>query len=255
MNSDIVNYTGRKILIGILPLVDWTVLNRRTCAVPNPWYVAPPPPARDCLSCEDLTSVPEVGRKASTGKLYEEFIDTKVPVVVRNAYVETQSDSRLPEIVQAFRQDLSAQVCVFRSNTPWTFDRFLEAAPRKEAFYAQWENCNDRSKKLVRRFFHRPSIVPAAVELTGFSWVAMSRRFSTAKPKLVDFAGGSVAVWIQIEGRFRLMLERRNCHCRLQVDLVRGDVLLVRIDGWELSYVPVEETGDSLAIIPTGYLQ
>ncbi|XP_022650672.1 uncharacterized protein LOC111273097 [Varroa jacobsoni] len=254
-DPNLLYFIGRKFLIALLSFYDWTVLNRRSCAIANPWYITPPPSPKECLACEDLTAVPEVSYNVSSTRLYEHFLDTRIPVVVRGGYIEHASGVQLENVIRTIQDNLSAKVCAFRSNTPWTFDRFLEQTTSMESFYALWENCNEESKKLMRRFYHRPDRIPAAVELTGYSWVALSRRFLSAKPKILDFAGGSVGIWIQIEGRSRIQLEQRRCHCRLDLDLNMGDYLVVRIDGWNVSFTPADNNGDSVAFIPTGYLQ
>lgn len=255
VSENLFYFVGRKSLIAIQPLVDWSVLNRKSCAVYNPWYVPPAPSSRECSSCEDLTTVPEANADDSSTFIYEHFIDASVPILIHDGVDFGKLQVHIDDILEAFNERLDANVCAFRSNTPWSFDKFLSKTPSMTSFYAMWENCNNAAKKLARRFHQRPEKLPAAVELTSYSWMALSRNFNTSLYKKLDFVGGTVACWLQLGGQMSLQLHRKKCSCSLKFVVREGDFVVVRIDQWEIEFAPNLAHADSLAVIPTGYIQ
>lgn len=256
-DSDLILCIARKSMISILPYFDWRGLNKKSCAVSNPWYAPRPPSKRECLSCEDLTEIPQLEPDASSMDLYDQYLDVSVPVVVRKGY--PTKEVHVEEIIKVYGDNFYAQICMFSSNKPtWSFDKLINAMTHLESFFVHWENCNVISKKLLRRFYSRPEKLPAAVEVSGYNWVAISRKYKGKQFKVIDLMGAQVICWIQLSGSNIVRLERKSCDGRcdaLQVEVNSGDYLVVRTDNWVVKYMPVDRDEDSVAVLPTGYLQ
>lgn len=259
----LISWSFRRTTIKLFHKLDWFQYRNQRCFLQNPSKRTAIFDIEDCEQCENMNKVNFIND--TLGSHFMKLVKQDYPVVLsETGLAVSETFESVVDFVDLFLSvdDLSIyEPCRFASNVKrkvYDHRQLLQLISSGDvtSFYAHWENCAEISFKSFRRFYVRPEVLPANIQLTNANWVMLCSDYQGNTPKLIDF-NSPLFVMLVLKGRVEINISPRaicNKKCPEIIEtLHKGNILLLTDALWRLKYIPFCPNNETILIGINGY--